>query len=452
MRKIKTDAAQWSRAALAVGILAAAPVAAQQTAPQPLSLSEAVSRAATTTAGVSAAQLRVTEAEARVRQARAELLPTVSAAAGVSERTFNLEAMGISLPRAEGTPAPDPLIGPVSGVDARLRLNQTVFDAAGVARTRAAREFVGTVTAERATVAQTAAQRAALAYLRSTRAAATLGARQADAALAAELLELAQAQLQAGVSTAIDVTRARTQKVAADGQVLVARNAAERAQIELARALGADPATRFLLTDSLADDGFGAGVPTERSAAVAQALERRPELAQALAQASAAQAQRRAIQAERLPRVDVVADYGANGLHVGDAIGTGQVGLQLSVPILDGFRREARLQEQRAVIRETAVRSEDLRQQVQAEVQGALLDLQNGREQAQVAGERLRLAEDELALARERFTNGVASNLELIQAQASLITARDAVIEARFTTAAAQANLARAVGSADTLR
>jgi outer membrane protein len=150
--------------------------------------------------------------------------------------------------------------------------------------------------------------------------------------------------------------------------------------------------------------------------------------------------------------VDVVADYGANGLHAGDAIGTGQVGLQLSLPILDGFRREARLQEQRAVIRETAVRSEDLRQQVQAEVQGALLDLQNGREQAQVAGERLRLAEDELALARERFTNGVASNLELIQAQASLITARDAVIEARFTTAAAQANLARAVGAAETLR
>jgi outer membrane protein len=450
MRKIKTEG--WSRAALAAGILLAAPLAAQQAEPQPLSLSQAVSMAARTTAGVSAAELRVTEAEARVAQARSELLPTVSASSSLGERTFNLEAMGVSFPTPAGSPPIDPRVGPVTGVDARLHLNQALFDAAGVARTRAAREAVGTATAERATVSQTAAQRAALAYLRAARAGATLAARQADAALAAELLDLAQQQLRAGVSTAIDVTRARTQKVAADGQVLVARNAAERARIELARAMGADPGTRFTLTDSLGARGFGGSVPTDEEAAVAQALQRRPELAQAAAAGTAAEAARRAIQAERLPRLDMVADYGANGLHVGDAVSTGSVGVQLSLPIMDGFRREARLKEQEAVVREATLRTADLRQQVQAEVQGALLDLQNGREQGDVAAERLRLAEDELALARERFSNGVAGNLELIQAQASLLAARDAVIEARFTTASAQANLARAVGAAETLR
>jgi outer membrane protein TolC len=63
----------------------------------------------------------------------------------------------------------------------------------------------------------------------------------------------------------------------------------------------------------------------------------------------------------------------------------------------------------------------------------------------------MQLAADELAQARQRFAAGVAGNIELIDAQASLLRARDTDIDARFAAAAARVALARAAGVARTL-
>jgi len=123
----------------------------------------------------------------------------------------------------------------------------------------------------------------------------------------------------------------------------------------------------------------------------------------------------------------------------------------VSVPILDGFRREARLDEQDAVVRESQVREGDLRRQIAAEVDAALLDLASAEAQQAVAREQLRLAESELSQSRERFKAGVAGNIDVITAQAGLIRARDTEIDARFAAAAARIALARAAGVARTL-
>ncbi len=98
------------------------------------------------------------------------------------------------------------------------------------------------------------------------------------------------------------------------------------------------------------------------------------------------------------------------------------------------------------------MREKDLADQVVAEVRGALLDLDSGREQRAIADERMRLALAEVDQARERFVNGVAGNIEVLNAQSSLVRARDAVIDARFGVAAARVALARAAGAATTLR
>src|SRR5438132_1492126 len=158
-----------------------------------------------------------------------------------------------------------------------------------------------------------------------------------------------------------------------------------------------------------------------------------------------------AIRAERLPRLDLEADYGVNGLTMPSAISTRQVALQVTVPILDGFRREARIAEQNAAVSESRVRERDLRQQIAAEVDAALLDSRSAEAQQVVAAERLRLAADELAPARGRFKAGVAGNIEVIDAQSNLIRARDTDIDARFAAASARVALARAVGVASTL-
>ena len=424
-------------------VVFAVPLGAQ--APVRLSFAEAVRRAAGNAPAVELAGLRTDAATARVRQTRGALLPSLSFATGWLNRDFNSKAQGISFP---GVPT---IIGPFNAYDVRFRVTQTLFDVSSLARVRAARAQVTGSTAEGSAVSEGAAAGAALAYLRVARAGAQVVARQADSAVAVDLVGLAQAQRNAGVSAAIDVTRARTQLVSAAGALLVARNQFDRARIDLARALGLDPGTPIAITDTLTAALPIADVPAAVESIVTLALTRRPDLAAELARGDAARTAQSAINAERLPRLDVAADYGLSGLTPSTSVGTRQIGLQVSIPILDGFRREGRAAEQSAVVRESDVRARDLRQQIAADVEGALLDLASAQAQLVISAERLRLATDELGQARERFAAGVAGNIEVINAQASLLRARDTDIDARFAAATARVALARAAGLARTL-
>lgn len=411
----------------------------------PLSLAEAVRQAAATAPSVALSKLQVTQAEGQVREARSALLPSLTGSAGWLDRSFNLKSMGLSFDFPGIPPFPN-LVGPFDTYDARFAVRQSLLDLPSVLRLRAAGSAVEASAAQEDVAAESSAQRAASAYLQAVRVRSVVSARTADVVLAAELVDLAETQLQAGTGTGIDVTRAKTQLVTAQGLEQVAENQAEQAQIGLARALGVDPATRFTLTDSLTTLDRLA-LPATGPEALAAALKARPELAAVDAAADAARQGRQAIQSERLPRFDLMGDYGVNGPTVGSAIRTGEIGVAVTLPLLDGFRREARLTEQDAAIRQLEIRQGDMRQQVQADVQSALLDVRSGEQQLDIARQRLDLAEQELQQARERFASGVAGNIEVIEAQSSLVKARDADIDARYATALARINLAHALGA-----
>jgi outer membrane protein TolC len=425
---------------------------AQSPAPVRLSFAEAVARATGAAPAVELAGWRTDEARARVRQARAYILPSLSAGAGWVNRSLNRRSFGIEFPTTPGSPPSSDLVGPFDNADARLRVSQTVFDWSGRGRLVAARAQLESAEADGGAAAEAAAQGAALAYLRMLRGRALVAARAADSALAAELVSLARAQRDAGVSAGIDLTRAQTQLTAAAGALVVARNQEQRAKIDLGRVLGLDPATPLDPSDTLAAALPRVDVPAERGAAVALGVARRADLAAEIARGTAARRMAAAIRAERLPRLDIAADYGANGPSFGDAIATRQVAVQVTLPILDGFRREGRLAENDALARGAETRVRDLRQQIAADVDAARLDVSSGAALEAIAAQALTLARQEVAEARERFAAGVAGNIELITAQQSLLHARDADIDARFAAAAARVALARAAGVARTLR
>lgn len=434
---------------LILALISADLLQAQTPAPVRLSFADAVRQATgqshSAPPAVVIAGFRTDAASARVRQARAGLLPSLSLSGSWANRSFNSKAQGISFP---GVPT---IIGPFNAYDGRVQLRQTLFDFSNLGRVNAAKSQASAAGAERSAVVEASAQNVALAYARATRAQAVVAARQADSSLAAELLTVAIAQQRAGVSASIDVTRSKTQLAEAAGRLVVAENQLDRAKIDLARSLGLDPASPVELTDTLSAAMGVADVPADRSAAVAQAVIARPDLAAELARGAAARTSVSAISAERLPRLELEADYGLSGVRMPDAIGTRQVAVQVTVPILDGFRREGRISEQQAVLRESEVRLRDLRLQVAADVDGALLDLRSAGAQQMIATERLQLAAQEVSQARQRFQAGVAGNIEVITAQESLLRARDADIDARFAAVSARIALARSMGSARTL-
>ncbi|NUR19734.1 MAG: TolC family protein, partial [Gemmatimonadaceae bacterium] len=280
---------------------------------------------------------------------------------------------------------------------------------------------------------------------------AQLRARAEDSTLAAELLGIAREQLRAGTGTALDVTRAQSQSAGVRAQLIAARSDRARTRLELLRALGLPLDSRLELSDSLERLLPGDSVPTAE-AATERALANRPDVRAAEEQLRAAKLNVKAIQAERLPTIGAFGDQGVIGPRNDHLLNTYDWGIQLSVPIFDGFRREGRIEEQRAVSNEADVRRRDLRAQAGVEVRSALLDIGSAREQVDAARERLRLAEQEVSQARERFAAGVGGNADVVTAALGLTAARNQLLDALTLFQSARVSLARAEGSATSIQ
>ena len=417
-----------------------------------LTLGDAVRLAARQNAAVGGALARVDAARARVTQRRADLLPNVSAAIAERGATTNSATFPIDFPTAPGQqPLFDPrgtILGPVNALDARARVAQTLFDPAARTRVETARSGVAAASADVASIADIVAGNAANAYLAVLRADAVYSARVADSTLAAELLGIAQDQLRAGTGIALDVTRARSQLTGARTQLIVARNERDRTRVDLARALGL-PLVRLELTDALAS--LPSAAPTSEAAALDAASHNRKDIQALDLQVKAARQQASAIRDERLPTIGLFADEGLSQRNGRSYLPTYDWGIQLSLPIFDGFRREGRVTEQVSAARDLEIRAKDLRAQVDADVRSATLNLRSSGEAVEAARERLSLAEQEVAQARERFQAGVAGNADVITASITLNTARTQLVDALTSYQVSRVALARAQGSIATL-
>src|SRR3546814_10628676 len=95
-----------------------------------------------------------------------------------------------------------------------------------------------------------------------------------------------------------------------------------------------------------------------------------------------------------------------------------------------------------------SIQLDDLRQQIEQDVRLAVATAANTREQVRAALSARDLAERELELARDRFSNGVADNVDVVRAPASLARARAQSIAAQAAYQQARVNLAAAQGQA----
>jgi len=420
-----------------------------------LSLGDAARVAANQSAISRGARLRADEAGARARQRRSELLPNLSSYVQEAGRTFNTSTLGIDFPATPGNPPLfDPrgqIEGPINTLDVRGRVEQNLLDFGAIGRVRSAQADARASSATADATAEQAASTATNAYVRAMRADADLRARQADTVLATELLNIAQSQLQAGTGVGLDVTRAKSQLANTRAALIASRNAREHAHLDLLRSLALPVGTDILLTDSLSAMAGGETLPDEASL-VEQAIRNRPDILAEDQRVSAARQGLSAIKAERLPSLGLVADDGVIGKNGAKLLNTYTWGLQVSLPIFDGFRREARVQEQQSVIKEAEIRRHDLEQQAQVDVRGALIDLAGAREQLGAATERLSLAEQEVSQARDRFNAGVAGNADVVNASLALTSSRTLVNDAETLYQLARVALARATGSVTTLK
>lgn len=438
------------RIKFAIGLMLGLPLLAQlQSRPQvlQLSLKQAVEIALAPEGStrVKLAQESVKQAESRVAQSRAALLPDFEGYIQDQSETNNLKAFGfrfLSTPIL-GFTIPS-FVGPFDVFDARLSVNQSIFDFSSIRRYQASKVAVEAVKADNEGTRDQVTDQVARAYLTGLRAEAAAETAQADVELSEALRKLAQSQKEAGTGTGIEITRAEVQLANDRQRLLVAQNDVERAHLQLLKVIGLKLDNPVELTAKL--EYF----PVENldaAQALSTAREHRAELKAQERREENAKLNYSATRLERVPSLGAFGNYGTLGSGVNDALPTRTYGVSLKIPIFDGGRREARRAESASLYRQEKIRSVDLNDQIELDVRLALDSLRSADAQVKAAEEGLMLAENELAQAQRRYKAGVTNSIEVTDAQTRLDRARDNRINALYNYNVARIDLGTSMGT-----
>jgi outer membrane protein TolC len=407
-----------------------------------LGVADIIHRALEYNLGVLLSEQSVSHAAGARRMALSDLLPNVNAHITQSRRRDNLEAFGFR-PSTFGIPR---VIGPFNTFDARVSLSQALVDLRATNETRAESHNVEAARYSYKSARDLVVLVAANAYLEVVAADARSQSARAQLQTSQTLYQQAQDLKQNGIVAGIDVLRAEVRLNGDRQRVTVSQNDFDKARLQLARIIGLPVGQAFAVSAQLPN------VPVPEMTveqALAQAYRNRPDYLASQERVRAAEASRAAAFSENLPSVRLNADYGALGLKASDTVATYTLAGSVNIPIFQGGRTQGRVAQAEADLRQRRAEAEDMRAEIYYDVRSAFFDLQATGEQLEVAIRSRELANQELTQARDRFSAGVANNLEVVQAQQSVTTAEEQYIDALLGYDVAKAVLAQSLGDAE---
>ena len=374
----------------------------------------------------------------------AELLPNVRAHAQEAVQTESLAALGLK-PSVFHAPLPR-VLGPFNYFDLRANLSQSLFSLRALENERAASERLKVAQYNIKDARELVVLAVGNSYLEAIAAAARVEAVEAQVKTAQALYQKATDQQKAGLSPAIDALRAQVELQTRQQQLIQARNELAKSHLSVARTIGLPPGQQFELTEKAP---YEAMTPLPLESYLQHAYKERGDYQGALAQVRSAELSKRAAQAGHYPTVDVDANFGDIGVTPAHSNGTWQVVGGVNIPIFAGNRVHADVLEADAQLRQARSQLGDLRGRIDYEVRAALLDLNAAAEQVEVARSSVDLAEQTLTQSQDRFSAGVADNLEVVQAQDAVASAHDTYIQSLYAHNLAKVELAYAIGDAE---
>ncbi len=405
---------------------------------------DAIDRGLRNNLGLLLAGDQVQAARGQRWQQLSELLPNVGIHAQEAVQTESLTALGF---RGNLFPAPLPrIIGPFNYFDLRANLSQSVFNFRALERERAASENQKAADFSLKDARELVVLAVGNAYLQAIAAAARVETSEAQVKSAQALSDKASDQLKAGLSPAIDALRSQVELQTRQQQLIVARNDLAKLRLSVARIIGLPTGQAFELTERAP---FQSLTPLPVETYLQRAYTGRADYQAATAQVRSAELSRKAATAGHYPTVDLNANYGDIGINPSQSNGTWQVIGGVNIPVFAGNRVHADLLQADAQLKQARSQLGDLRGRIDYEVRAALLDLSAAADQVEVARSSVDLAEQALTQSQDRFTAGVADNLEVVQAQESVAGAHESYIQSLYAHNLAKVELAYAIGDAE---
>ncbi|MBV9613050.1 MAG: TolC family protein [Acidobacteriaceae bacterium] len=423
------------------------PSGAVPNGPISLTLADAVRRGLATNLGPISANNSVSAARAETLQALSALLPNIAVNASETVTQIDLAAYGFQFKAPPGSGFSIPtVVGPFAYSQAQATLNQSVLDFVQHRNWKAARESERASTLSARDSREIVVLAVAGTYLQTVAGAARVTSQRAQVDNAQAVYNQAVVRKEAGTNARIDVMRSLVE-LQTQQQRLSSLDADLRKQkIALARLIGL-PLDRDLILSDL----FGVSdvaIP-DAGPAIQDAFRRRSDLRAAEAQVHAAELALSAAHGERLPSVSLNGDYGVIGPNPASTHGVFTVTGAVNLPIWEGGRIKSDIQQAEATLHQRQAELADHRGQVEQEVRTALIELETANGQVRLATTNRDYARETLAEARDRFNAGVATTVEVVQAQEQVAGAESDYIASLFSFNVAKISLARATGQAE---
>jgi outer membrane protein TolC len=407
--------------------LQVAPAAADKAAAQPMSLADALGAAERASESIAIARSDVDRAQSQVISARSGYLPVVNGSAAY-QRTLRSEFDDISF-----GPPPDMMtdtdvelpFGQRNNWRVGLNVNQPLFDgfrtqhAMGQAYAGVRMSQLGVTTARAQVVLS-----AALAYYDALLAdrqveIAQVTLQQAEATLAETQLKFKQ-----GTAPEFDVVRAQ---VSRDNSAnIIVRFTVERdvAYVQLHRLLGVPLEKPITLTSKLEDEDVDAVIATARSAAGLPPSKTRVAIAQAKESIVAREEGVSLAKSQYFPTISAGSDLGfvsyQNHPFQTDWKTNWTVGLNISIPLFDGFRRRATVLGSKADLAAAQAQLANTTEISQVENAQAAASVEASIKTLEISARTVDQAQRAYQIADLRFQQGASTHLELIDSRVQL--------------------------------
>ncbi|MGH7594555.1 MAG: efflux transporter outer membrane subunit [Gemmatimonadales bacterium] len=267
----------------------------------------------------------------------------------------------------------------------------------------------------------------------------TLTSRQAT-------LNLARQRYAQGVISELDVRQFEADVAGAASSVAEFSRLASQKEHALALLAGRSPGA-FVGAGRLDSAVVAAAVPDSIPATL---LLRRPDVLSAERDLAAATARVGATIATVLPRFIITGQYGRQAPTTTDLFGAEHevytVSAGISMPLFAGGRERSELDAARARVRQARARYEQSVLAALNEAADALVAVRSDRDQLAAQAAQATALRDAYRLAERRYEGGIASYLEVLEAQRSLFTAELALTQSRRFYLEATVQLYKALG------
>jgi outer membrane protein len=264
--------------------------------------------------------------------------------------------------------------------------------------------------------------------------------------VAEENLENVKTMYEVGMASKMDLLRSEVRLTNMQPEVIAAKNNLRISELNLKTILGMDLSQPVQIEGTLSYEPFA----LDLEECIATALANRPEIRQFDFQRKMAGENLKLSRAGYFPSLAVSGSYSFWADKFDFRKDTWSsfyaINLVLNIPIFNGFKESAQIAQSKAMVREIELNQKALQDAVELEVRQAVLMLKEAKETLLSQEKNTEQARESLRITQLNFSEGMATTLDVISAEAAYNQARVNYSQALYNYVVAVADLDRAMG------